>query len=147
MIIYSIGHSNKPASVMIDKLVEEGVQTLIDCRKNPRSRMWPQFNAGQLEHHLNNSGIEYEQKGDHFGYSGWGGAQDRITHIDEVMERAENGEKIALMCAEADYKKCHRTTELAPLFLKRGAVIKHLIPGKVDVTVTPESLVEQGTLL
>lgn len=124
--IYTIGHSNKDATIIGQALSESNIDTLIDCRSTPYSRWNPQFNKGTFGVALERFGIKYEWRGNNMG-----GLDKNINHeeaIQEMIERADKGEKIALMCSEGPHQKCHRGTILTPELMAKGAEIEHIYP-------------------
>src|SRR6185369_9895712 len=123
-IVFTVGHSDRSIAEFIALLQSAKVQTIIDCRTRPRSR-WAQFRQGPLCNHLNAVGISYEPRGRNIG--GLAGNVEFDETLDEIARRAEEGEQIALLCAEGDYKKCHRGTLLAPELEKRGMTVGHLL--------------------
>src|SRR6185436_10462544 len=63
-MIYTIGHSTRPAEVFVSMLLAHGVKTLVDVRTIPKSRHNPQFNGDALEATLAQSGIRYVHEPD-----------------------------------------------------------------------------------
>ncbi|HET7057053.1 MAG TPA: DUF488 domain-containing protein, partial [Thermomicrobiales bacterium] len=57
--VYTIGHSTRPQSELIDLLRDFGVRTLVDVRTVPRSRRNPQFNKDELTIALPAAGVKY----------------------------------------------------------------------------------------
>src|ERR1043166_206384 len=56
---YTIGHSNRPLTDLVDALHAWRISTLLDVRKMPRSRLHPQFDAAPLPTALAPEGIAY----------------------------------------------------------------------------------------
>jgi uncharacterized protein (DUF488 family) len=126
-MIYTIGHSTRPEKDFLDLLQHYAIKTLIDIRTIPRSRWNPQFNRTSLEKSLPKAGVTYmhmaelgglrepSAKSIHVGLKNPGlrGYADHMqsTEFDQALAKVIGlGRKqtIALMCAEADYIKCHR---------------------------------------
>jgi uncharacterized protein (DUF488 family) len=126
-MIYTIGHSTRKENEFLDLLKHYSIQTLVDIRTLPRSRWNPQFNRTSLEKTLPKAGIQYmhvaelgglrdpSPKSIHRGLKdpGLRGYADHmqtpefekaLTHIMSLGQK----HVIALMCAEANYTKCHR---------------------------------------
>jgi uncharacterized protein (DUF488 family) len=122
--IFTIGHSNKDINTFTDLLKTANIQTVIDCRTRPRSR-FPQFNRERLATHLNSQQINYEFRGTNLG--GYGGNVFFNETLDELKDRAERNERIALLCSEGKPQDCHRGTILAPELQERGLTIEHLV--------------------
>ncbi|MDX1672091.1 MAG: DUF488 domain-containing protein [Balneolaceae bacterium] len=144
--IYTIGHSTRGIGEFIDLLKEHGIQLLVDVRRYPGSRRFPQFNQGELEQSLNEVGIDYRHKkilGGRRGKpdsdspnKGWrsDGFQAYADHlstkqvrqeIDNLIETAEET-TLALMCAEAVYWRCHRQL-IADWLDARGLEVIHIL--------------------
>src|SRR5829696_4200736 len=59
LTLYTVGHSNTPAEVLLGILSNAGIKTLCDIRRYPASRRNPQFNADRLAASLAEIGIAY----------------------------------------------------------------------------------------
>lgn len=122
--IFTIGHSNRTLQQFLDKLREHSIEIIVDVRSRPASRWLPHFNRRNLETALAEIGIQYLFRGHNLG-----GLEDNIDYgqtITEVIELA-NDASLALLCAEADYTKCHRFIILTPDLEKQRVVVKHII--------------------
>jgi uncharacterized protein (DUF488 family) len=127
--VYTIGHSTRPQSELIDLLNEFGVRTLIDVRTVPRSRRNPQFNKDELTVALPAAGINYVHlarlgglrkgfgaespnmgwRNESFrGYADYMQTDDFQEGLDELFALMADG-PVALMCAEAVPWRCHRS--------------------------------------
>src|SRR5215470_19615411 len=128
MRIWTIGHSTRPIDEFVSLLEENGIKVLVDVRTWPGSRRYPQFNEEALVESLNAHGIRYE----HFPELGgrrkpsadshntaWRNASFRgyADHmeteqfhqgIERLLNLAREGGRIAIMCAEAVWWRCHR---------------------------------------
>ncbi|HET8896998.1 MAG TPA: hypothetical protein VFN04_06985, partial [Protaetiibacter sp.] len=69
-------------------------------------------------------GIRYEHRGRNLG--GLAGNVDFIESIDEMAQRARDGERLVLVCSEGDWRKCHRHEDLTPPLLERGIEVAHI---------------------
>ena len=123
--IFTIGHSNKPISLLIALLIMHDIEVLVDCRSRPYSRYNPQFNRENMRRELEKAGIKYEWRGNNMG------GLDSNVHeeeaYEEYSERAKAGERIALCCSEGKPERCHRSWTLAPEFVKRGLCVYHIL--------------------
>lgn len=122
-MVYTIGHSNKSLEIFRTRLERHGIQRLIDIRTRPYSRFCPWFNRNSLTEHLEQYGITYDFRGNNLG--GLGENVDYDETLDELVELAKT-ERIAIMCSEADFKKCHRHTMIEPDLMKRGVEVEHV---------------------
>ena len=138
MTIFTVGHSTRPINQFIDLLTAHGVQRLVDVRTIPQSRHNPQFGRDQLSSSLERAGIHYTHMPGLGGLrrprkdslnTGWRNASFRgyadymqTPEFEQSLERCielANGERIALMCAEAVPWRCHRSL-IADALLARG---------------------------
>ncbi len=124
MIIYTIGHSNRSIDEFIQRLKEYDIDRLVDVRTRPYSRFCPWFNKNSLSEQLASHSIVYGFKGGRLG--GLGENRDYDGAIDELIELAKR-ERIAIMCSEADFKKCHRHTMIEPDLIKRSVKLEHIL--------------------
>ena len=121
--IYSIGHSIKPWKIFLKELEEINFDFLVDVRSKPYSRWNPQFNRFNIEKELWN---KYIYKWAILWWLDWNIAiEDFEEWIDFLSVLAEN-QKVVYMCAEKDYKKCHRFYKIAPALLCKGFFVIHL---------------------
>ena len=144
-MVFTVGHSTRPLDGLIALLQAHGVTRVVDVRTIPRSRTNPQFNRDTFPDALNAAGIEYTHlKGlgglRHAGKdslnTGWRNASFRgyadymLTpefeeSLNEVIELAHHG-RIAIMCAEAAPRRCHRSL-LADAQTVRGFAVEHIM--------------------
>src|SRR5690606_40945577 len=58
-VVYTVGHSTHNITRLIAMLQSFGIRTLVDIRRFPGSRKFPDFNKEQLEQELQKAGINY----------------------------------------------------------------------------------------
>lgn len=149
--IYTIGHSTHTLAEFIDILQSIGIQTLVDIRRFPGSRKYPQYNKGNLEIELPANHINY------IYLEGLGGrhklqkdSRNTAWHnlsfraYADYMESVEfekaiaTLESIALesqtvyMCSEAVWWRCHRALVSDYLKAKGWNVLHIMGEGKVQ---------------
>jgi uncharacterized protein (DUF488 family) len=144
--ILTIGHSNHEERRFLELLERAGVKMLADVRVNPRSR-YPQFNRSALAAVLEASGIGYAHLGEQLGgrrtpaedspNSGWeqewfrGYADHMATpEFAAGLARLEELARVnhsTIMCAEADWRNCHRQL-IADALTARGWRVLHVGP-------------------
>ena len=141
--LYTVGHSSHEADAFVALLRQHGIQVLVDVRRSPYSRYVPQANRDALSHTLEAAGIGYHWLGRQLGGKPPGVAVD----YDDLRARPAFSEglaallglaeqsRTAIMCAEGDHRRCHRTHLIAPALLERDVRILHI--------QTDGSLVEQ----
>jgi len=149
--IYTIGHSTRPIDEFLSCLTDAGIEILFDVRRYPSSRKFPQYNQASLSHSLARSGIEYRWLealgGRRHGRSsatspnkglrspGFRNYADYMLTapfrkaLEEVLKVAEE-HRVALMCAEKLYFRCHRML-LSDALVAKGAEVVHIVePGR-----------------
>jgi uncharacterized protein (DUF488 family) len=155
---YTIGHSNRSIEAFLSLLSRAGVTLLADVRALPRSRFNPQFNTGALAQSLRRAGIAYRHMpalgglrgGRHDGKASpnsfWENAHFRnfadytatAEFRDVFGELLEFGRahSCAIMCAEADWRRCHR--QIIADYLLAG--------GERVINILKEDRFEEGCL-
>jgi uncharacterized protein (DUF488 family) len=144
--ILTVGHSNHEERHFIDLLSGQGAELLVDVRVNPRSR-YPHFNRSALAASLEGAGIGYAHLGETLGGRrdpapdspnvGWEenwfrGYADHMANEQFAagiaqLEELSREQRTAVMCAEADWRSCHRRM-IADALLNRGWRILHIGP-------------------
>jgi uncharacterized protein (DUF488 family) len=129
LLVLTIGHSTRPIEEFTALLLAHSVTKLIDVRTVPRSKRNPQFNRDTLPASLEKVGIGYEHspalgglRRTHEGSpnKGWRNSSFRgyADHmqtaefrnaVEELIRQTKEGERLALMCAEAVPWRCHRS--------------------------------------
>lgn len=156
----TIGHSNRSLDEFLDMLREAQVKLLIDVRSFPQSRTNPVFNIDGLPDDLADIQIGYRH------CAALGGRRSKQPGIDETTNamwrvqsfhnyadyalrhefagvfnellRLGRNQRVALMCSEAVWWRCHRRI-ITDYLLLNGHAVDHLMaPGHVDhATPTP----------
>lgn len=151
--VYTVGHGTRPLTELVEVLTGAGITCLIDVRRYPGSRRNPQFARASLEQALPEQGIGYEWRGEELGGRRSGPATSRhpawrvagfrayADHMDTAVFRdalrsleacAGAGEKLAIMCSERLWWRCHRRL-IADALTLRGCEVLHLIgPGQAQ---------------
>jgi uncharacterized protein (DUF488 family) len=165
--IFTIGHSTMPIDDFLLLLRRQGVRALADVRRYPASRRNPQFDGWTLASALLAAGIDYTQLGDRLGgrrrarpdspNDGWReegfrayadhmGTDDFQVGIERLVQLGAVA-RAAFMCAEADWRRCHRQL-IADAFLARGWRVRHILRGGgiEDHQLTPFAVPVPGRL-
>lgn len=156
----TIGHSNRSLDEFLDMLREARVDLLIDVRTFPRSRSNPVFNIDRLPVDLAQVQIGYrhcpalggrrsKQSGvdeqlnamwrvqSFHNYADYALSDQFGAAFDELVSLGQN-QRLALMCAEAVWWRCHRRIITDYLLLNGHAVDHLMVPGHIDhATPTP----------
>ncbi len=146
-IIYTIGHSTHPIDEFIEILNHFGIKILVDIRRFPGSRKYPQFNKDSLELSLKQAGIGYrhiEQLGgrrkSHSDSQNKSWRNESFRAYADYMEEDAFKDGIkelesyaytqptAFMCSEALWWRCHRSMVADYLKVKGWEVI-HIMSG------------------
>jgi uncharacterized protein (DUF488 family) len=148
MTVYTIGHSTRSLDELVAILQEAEVELLVDVRAFPRSRRNPQFNAEALPGALDAARIGTRHLGALGGRRGarklespspnglWREAAFR-NYADyaltpgfrtglETLKALAGAQCCAVMCAEADWRNCHRRF-VADYLLAAGLEVVHLL--------------------
>ncbi len=164
--IFTVGHSTHGAEAFLGLLRRCGIERLADVRRFPGSRRSPHFNGDRLAQLLGRASVEYLHIPELGGrrsarrdspHGGWrvGQFQGYADH----MESAEFGaglerliamareRRTAVMCAEAQWWRCHRRL-LSDALLVHGFEVVHIDArgGAGRHELTPFAVVE-GTAI
>lgn len=142
LTIKTIGHSTHPLDEFIKILEAHGVNEVVDVRTIPRSRHNPQFNKDELAKGLGKigyihisglGGLRHTKKNS--PNTGWRNASFRgFADYMQTEEFEENLEKlvgiarkkqVAIMCAEALPRRCHRSL-IADALTVRKIQVEHI---------------------
>jgi len=164
--IWTIGHSKRSAQELIETLKTYGISLLADVRRFPNSRKNPQFNQTELAAVLLAAGIEYI----HFPELGgrrrprpdsdnaiWKNASFRgyadymeTVEFEQGIDRlraATGGRRIAIMCAEAVWWRCHRRL-ISDYLESVGIEVTHILTPSQSKRhpLTPGAQIVEGKL-
>lgn len=144
-ILFTIGHSTRELEEFLDLLKQNKIEKLIDIRRFPGSRKYPQYNQDNLKKSLEKNDIIYEHA------LGLGGR--RKPHEDskntvwknksfqayaDYMETDEFAKAIAelkdeakqittvIMCSEAVWWRCHRSM-ISDYLKAQGWDVEHIL--------------------
>jgi uncharacterized protein (DUF488 family) len=145
--ILTVGHSTHPPERFLELLRSQGIEALADVRRYPASRRHPQFNREALARSLAGAGIEYVELGEQLGgrrrsssprrRSGWRNPSFAAyaEHMESEafagglarLETLATSRRTAYMCAESDWRRCHRRL-ISDALRERGWRVIHLHP-------------------
>jgi uncharacterized protein (DUF488 family) len=142
--LLTVGHSNLEPAPFIELLRDQGVELLVDVRRFPGSRHVPWTNSDTLEALLADAGIRYlhlESLGGRrrpvagSANDGWRvrqfqGYADHMASDEfraglEKLEGEARSQRVAIMCAEAQWWRCHRRL-IADQLIVDGRRVLHL---------------------
>ena len=142
MALFSIGHSNASLAGFIDLLRRHDIAVLVDTRSKPYSRYNTHFSREPLQQSLHEHGIEYVFLGQQLGgkpedeafyfpsgkvdYALLGETEFYQAGLARLIELGA-ARRVAFMCAEADYKQCHRYWLITRTLVERGIEVQHIL--------------------
>jgi uncharacterized protein (DUF488 family) len=160
--ILTVGHSTQPLEAFLELLGRGNVAQVVDVRRFPGSRRHPQYGADALAGALAGRGLGYEhvealggrrQPRDGSCNGGWrvAGFRGYADHLRspefaaglERLERLAAQRRVAVMCAEAQWWRCHRRV-LADVLVLRGREVRHLMTGGRIVEHRPPDFMVAG---
>ncbi len=120
-ILFTVGYEGRSARDLARRLHEAGVTRVLDVRASPRSPR-PGFSKGPLSRALAAAGIEYRHLGE-AGNPFYAEAEADLAgvlaryrahladrpEIPRAVVEAARGARTALLCAEANPARCHRS--------------------------------------
>jgi len=164
--ILTVGHSNHEEQEFLELVRGAGIELIADVRANPRSR-YPQFNRSALAGTMKANGIGYAPLGSDLGgrrvpepnsrNQGWDveafrGYADHMASEQfgaglGMLEQLAGERRTAVLCAEADWTRCHRRL-LADALTARGWQVRHLGPtgALTPHEMTDFAVVEKGVV-
>ncbi|HET9033327.1 MAG TPA: DUF488 domain-containing protein [Dokdonella sp.] len=168
--IFSIGHSTRSLEQFLALLDESRIECVVDVRRLPGSRRFPQYDAEPLAGSLAAQAIDYwylpplcgrrsrrELEGaapesfwsnaSFARYAAYSRSEAFAHGLRELLERARL-QRCALMCSEAVWWRCHRRI-ITDHLLARGVPVRHIMgPGKVDAaSLTQGARIEAGEVV
>ncbi len=143
--IWTIGHSTHPPEEFIGMLKSFDIDLVVDVRSFPGSRKFPQFNKEAIEDSLPENGIKYShlktlggrRKADpeskhtiwrHPAFRGYADYMDTAefeTGMEELVKLAET-KRVAYMCSEAMWWRCHRSM-ISDYLKSKGWTVMHIM--------------------
>lgn len=143
--MWTVGHSTRSLAALTALVRAHGIELIADVRTIPRSRRHPQWSAQTLPASLAEAGLAYVH------LPGLGGL--RRAHPDSVnrawrnpgfrgyadymqtdafalaldhLLALEQERRVVIMCAEADWRRCHRSL-VADALVARGLAVEHIV--------------------
>jgi uncharacterized protein (DUF488 family) len=166
MPVFTIGHSRHSIEKFTGLLRACNVAHLVDVRRMPRSRFNPQFNRDRLDQSLSEHGIGYS----HFealgglrgavpqassANTGWSNVHFRnyadyalSPPFHDALQRLcyeASRQMCAIMCAEANWRQCHRQI-ISDYLIVAGLEVRHVMPdgSSTAAHLTPFASMEGG---
>ena len=144
-VIYTIGHSTRGLAELVGLLTVHGVAQVVDVRRYPASRRYPQFARAALAAGLAAHGLGYRHEPDlggrrsprrdsantawrSAGFRGYADymATDAFQAALGRLIAAARAAPTAILCAEALPWRCHRHL-IADALVARGDAVAHVL--------------------
>jgi uncharacterized protein (DUF488 family) len=143
--LLTVGHGTLGQDELTGLLRSAAIEVLVDVRTAPGSRRHPHVGRAQMEQWVPDSGIAYQWeprlggwrktapgspntalRNDSFrGYADYMQSEPFWDALDQVLELAANN-RMAVMCSESVYWRCHRRLLADAAAIGRGASVLHL---------------------
>ena len=128
--IFTLGTSTRSPSEFLEILRYYQIELVIDVRRWPSSKKFPQYNKASLEKLLREVRIEYLHLEELGGfrkesYEEYMKSEDFLRSLYKVIEMAEK-RRVCLICAERFPWNCHRRF-IASALKERGFLVKHIL--------------------
>ena len=126
--IWTLGHSTRSFDEFVAILNSFDIKHLVDVRRFPGSRKFPQFNKDQLEISMPENNIKYSHLEDLGGrrkalpdskntiwrnasFMGYADYMETPAFKEalEILKKIAMNDRIAIMCSEAVWWRCHRS--------------------------------------
>ena len=132
MKIWTIGTSTRSMKEFLHVLRAYQIEVVVDVRRFPTSR-YRQFTRERLNNCLEQHGIEYHhlgrlggfRKGGYRAYMETPDFERGLAYVEELAA----SKRVALMCAELLFFRCHRRF-IADALKERGHAVVHIVDDK-----------------
>lgn len=164
--IWTIGHSTRTFAEFVELLEQNRIETVADVRSYPGSRRYPHFDRENLAVALPEHDIDYtlmKQLGGRRrvrpdsqntvwrnaafrGYADYMETREFADGINALIDLAR-GKRVAIMCAEAVWWRCHRSM-IADKLKSLGVRVEHIMDrGNIDHPYTAAARILDGRLV
>ncbi len=140
--IFSIGYGRRSEENFINTIQMLGVDTVVDIRSNPNSKIVPHFNEDRIYPHLKDIGVEYLCAGERLGARFSDDLRDSTGRVDwervmidesykdsikALTNLAQEGKLVAVVCSEGNPLTCHRFGLVSRSLADSGMEVKHVL--------------------
>ena len=142
--MFTVGHSTRTLGELTDLVRAHGVALIADVRKIPRSRRHPHFDAATLPATLGEAELGYvhlpglgglrRARRDSVnrgwrhpsfrGYADYMQTPEFEAELERLLDLGR-AQRVAIMCAEANWVQCHRSL-IADALVARGEPVLHI---------------------
>lgn len=164
--IWTIGHSTRPIDGFLGLLDEFRIEAIVDVRRFPGSRKYPQYGTDALAATLATHAIGYRwlealggrrrvapdspntawRNASFRGYADYMASAEFAQGLAELLDLASRS-RTAVMCAEAVWWRCHRSM-ISDVLTVRGIEVIHILDAKhaVEHPMTAPARIVGGVL-
>jgi uncharacterized protein (DUF488 family) len=164
--IWTIGHSTRPFEEFRGLLAGAGIKVIADVRSFPGSRKYPQYGKEVLAETLATHSIGYHwlqalggrrrvspdspntawRNASFRGYADYMSSTEFECGLAQLLDVASKA-RIAMMCAEAVWWRCHRSM-IADALCVRGIEVVHILDAKHSMVhpMTAPARIARGEL-
>ena len=144
-VIFSVGHSTHPLAAFLALLTAHGVEMVVDVRRFPASQRFPHFNAAHLAAALQTASMGYthlpvlggrrrprpDSSNTAWRHPAFRGYADSLATPAFAAGLAAllalvAQTRVALLCAEALWWRCHRRL-IADVLVVHGYPVEHIL--------------------
>lgn len=141
-VLFSIGYGGeRTPEAFLSLLTQQDVKYLVDVRTKPYSKFRPEFSKDVIEILARKVGINYVFMGDTLGglpsdpscftagKVDYSKVRDRDWFnrgLDRLESGWRSGHRLAIMCAELEPERCHRSKLIGEALVARGVVVGHI---------------------
>jgi uncharacterized protein (DUF488 family) len=161
--VLTVGHGTASQEELLDRLRAADVDLVVDVRIAPGSKRHPHASRDALSEWLPAAGVAYRWdkrlggfrkvaadspdvalRNESFrGYAGHMRSPDFATAVDALLTDAARA-RVAVMCSETVWWRCHRRLIADYLVLARGGHVDHVMPGRRIEAHAPTDGVQVG---
>ncbi len=128
-MIFMLGHSTRSWKEFVEILKTFGIEVLVDIRRFPSSKKFPWFCREFMERELEREGIEYLWLQELGGFRKGGYANHTRTEeykrgVEKLLKISKE-RRVAVMCAELLWWRCHRRY-VADTLARMGERVVHI---------------------
>ena len=154
LTVWTIGHSTRPIEEFLGLLATSQIETIVDVRRFPGSRKYPQYNQEAFAATLAQHALGYQwlealggrrpavpdspnttwRNTSFRGYADYMATAAFGQGLVQLVDWAQHA-RVALMCAEVLWWRCHRSM-IADALCARGITVVHILDDK-HTTVHP----------
>ena len=143
--IFTVGHSTRPKEHFLEMLLSAQIELLVDVRSFPGSRKYPWYNKENMEIWVPEGGVAYTHMRDlggrrkvapdshntvwrHIAFRGYADYMETASFYQaaEKLKMLARRKRVAIMCSEAVWWRCHRSM-IADYLKADGWMVMHIM--------------------